>query len=252
MISPDSPESVRELRTRIDVPVCGGEIITTPGEMIGRMEAGDVGWMERSAMSMRATGSREGTRVHCSRRRRDMDPWLAVRSPGSRADRGTPGDARPMSLQSVRSFLAEHAPDIEIIEMPTSTATVLEAAQAHGVTPAQIAKTLSLRLNDEVILLVVGGDARIDNRKYKNTFGGKAVMLPAGEVLQWTGHPVGGVCPFGLPRAIRVFADVTLRTFDVVLPAAGATNAALRIDPARLAELVRAEWVDVAQAKPEG
>ena len=95
--------------------------------------------------------------------------------------------------------------------------------------PAQIAKTLSLRLKDEVILLVVGGDARIDNRKYKDRFGGKAVMLPAEDVLQWTGHPVGGVCPFGLPRAIRVFADVTLRTFDVVLPAAGAPNAALRI-----------------------
>ncbi len=118
--------------------------------------------------------------------------------------------------------------------------------------PAQIAKTLSLRLKDEVILLVVGGDARIDNRKYKDRFGGKAVMLPAEDVLQWTGHPVGGVCPFGLPRAIRVFADVTLRTFDVVLPAAGAPNAALRIDPARLAALVHAEWVDVVQSKPEG
>ena len=98
-----------------------------------------------------------------------------------------------MSLQSVRAFLAEHAPDIEIIEKPTSTATVLEAAQAHGVAPAQIAKTLSLRLKDEVILLVVGGDARIDNRKYKDRFGGKAVMLPAEDVFQWTGHPVGGV-----------------------------------------------------------
>jgi prolyl-tRNA editing enzyme YbaK/EbsC (Cys-tRNA(Pro) deacylase) len=157
-----------------------------------------------------------------------------------------------MSLQSVRAFLAEHAPDIEIVEKPTSTATVLEAAEAHGVTPAQIAKTLSLRLKDEVILLVVGGDARIDNRKYKDRFGGKAVMLPAEDVLQWTGHPVGGVCPFGLPRAIRVFADVTLTAFDVVLPAAGAPNAALRIAPARLAALVNAEWVDVAQSKPEG
>src|SRR6478609_3741849 len=77
-------------------------------------------------------------------------------------------------------------------------------------------------------------------------------MLPAEDVLQGTGHPVGGVCLFGLRRAIRVFVDVTLRTFDVVLPAAGAPNAALRIDPARLAALVHAEWVDVDQSKPEG
>ena len=75
-----------------------------------------------------------------------------------------------MSLQSVRSFLSEHAPDIQILEAPTSTATVMEAAAVHGVAPGQIAKTLSLRLKDEVILLVVGGDARIDNRKYKDRF----------------------------------------------------------------------------------
>lgn len=157
-----------------------------------------------------------------------------------------------MSLQSVRAFLAEHAPDIAIIETPDSSATVPEAARAHGVEPAQIAKTLSLRLKDEVILLVVGGDARIDNRKYKDRFGAKAVMLPADEVLQWTGHPVGGVCPFGLPAPLRVFTDLTLKRFDVVLPAAGAPNAALRIAPERLAALVGAQWVDVAQAKPEG
>lgn len=156
-----------------------------------------------------------------------------------------------MSLQSVRAFLAEHAPDIAIIEKPTSTATVVEAARAHGVEPAQIAKTLSLRLKDEVILLVVGGDARIDNRKYKDRFGAKAVMLPAEDVLHWTGHPVGGVCPFGLPSPMRVFADVTLRRFDIVLPAAGAPNAALRIAPARLATLVGAEWVDVTQVRPD-
>ncbi|WP_293863087.1 YbaK/EbsC family protein [uncultured Alsobacter sp.] len=155
-----------------------------------------------------------------------------------------------MSLQSVRSFLSEHAPDIQILEAPTSTATVMEAAAVHGVAPGQIAKTLSLRLKDEVILLVVGGDARIDNRKYKDRFGAKAVMLPADDVPEWTGHPVGGVCPFGLPRQLRIFTDVTLKAFDVVLPAAGATNAALRIAPARLAELVGAEWVDIAQAKP--
>ncbi|MGY6253890.1 YbaK/EbsC family protein [Paraburkholderia caledonica] len=152
-----------------------------------------------------------------------------------------------MSLQSVRTFLSQHAPDLEILEKQTSTATVAEAANAHGVSPGQIAKTLSLWLKDEAILLVLGGDAKIDNRKFKDQFKGKARMLNAEEVVEWTSHPVGGVCPFGLPREMKVFADVTLKKFDVVLPAAGATNAALRIAPQRLIELVRAEWVDVAQ-----
>lgn len=154
-----------------------------------------------------------------------------------------------MSLQSVRAFLSEHAPDLEILEKPTSTATVAEAAQAHDVEPAQIAKTLSLWLKDEVILLMLGGDAKIDNRKFKDQFKGKARMLSADEVVDWTSHPVGGVCPFGLSHELKIFADVTLKKFDVVLPAAGATNAALRIAPGRLIDLVRAEWVDVAQAR---
>lgn len=155
-----------------------------------------------------------------------------------------------MSLQSVRTFLDERAPDIAILETPASTATVAEAAQVHGVTPGQIAKTLALWLDDAVILLVMGGDARVDNRKYKDRFGAKVKMLNAEEVVKWTGHPVGGVCPFGLPGDLTIFTDVTLQSFDVVLPAAGATNAALRIAPDRLAQLVNAAWVDVAQSRP--
>jgi prolyl-tRNA editing enzyme YbaK/EbsC (Cys-tRNA(Pro) deacylase) len=153
-----------------------------------------------------------------------------------------------MSLQTVRDFLSAHAPDLEIIEMPTSTATVPEAAAAHGVEPSQIAKTLSLWLKDDVILLVLGGDAKIDNQKFKARFATKAKMLGAAEVVERTGHPVGGVCPFGLPQGLKVYVDVTLKRYDVVLPAAGATNAALRIEPDRLASLVQGEWVDVAQA----
>ncbi len=107
-----------------------------------------------------------------------------------------------MSLQSVREFLAVHAPEIEILEATTSTATVALAAAAHGVEPARIAKTLSLRLNGEAILVVMGGMARLDNRKYKDRFGAKAKMLDAEEVLEATSHPVGGVCPFGLPRPL--------------------------------------------------
>jgi prolyl-tRNA editing enzyme YbaK/EbsC (Cys-tRNA(Pro) deacylase) len=155
-----------------------------------------------------------------------------------------------MSLQSVRAFLADRAPDLEIVEKSASTATVAEAAEAHGVQPGQIAKTLSLWVKDEVVLVVLGGDAKIDNQKFKAQFKAKAKMLDADEVVRWTSHPVGGVCPFGLPRALKIFIDVTVKRFDVVLPAAGATNAALRIAPDRLAELVQATWVDVAQERP--
>ena len=152
-----------------------------------------------------------------------------------------------MSLQSVRAFFAERAPDIEILESAGSTATVELAAEAHGVAPGQIAKTLSLRLGDEAILLVMAGDARIDNRKYKDRFGAKAKMLGADEVLAATGHPVGGVCPFGLPTPLRVFADASLRAHDVVVPAAGAAHSAVRIATDRLVQLTAAEWIDVAQ-----
>lgn len=152
-----------------------------------------------------------------------------------------------MSLESVRAFLAEHAPDIEIVAAATSTATVALAAQAHGVAPARIAKTLSLRLNGEVILVVMSGTARLANRTFKSRFGAKAKLLDAAEVLEATSHPVGGVCPFGLPRPLRVYVDESLRSFDVVLPAAGDTHSALRIRLERLVQLTAAEWVDVAQ-----
>jgi prolyl-tRNA editing enzyme YbaK/EbsC (Cys-tRNA(Pro) deacylase) len=150
-----------------------------------------------------------------------------------------------MSLASVTDFFAAHAPDIAVERFATSTATVALAAQALGVAPGQIAKTLSLRLDDEVVLLVARGDARVDNRKYKETFGQKARMLGLDEVERETGHPVGGVCPFGLARPLRVYCDVSLQAFDEVFPAAGAPDAAVRITPARLAAITKAEWIDV-------
>lgn len=149
-----------------------------------------------------------------------------------------------MSLQSVKAFLAEKAPEIEIVETDLSSATVELAAKAHGVATGQIAKTLSLQIGDRILLLVTGGDARLDNRKAKAAFGGKAKMLPLEDVERITGHPVGGVCPFGLASPIPVYCDVSLKLFTVVMPAAGATNSALRISPDRLAEITQAEWVD--------
>jgi prolyl-tRNA editing enzyme YbaK/EbsC (Cys-tRNA(Pro) deacylase) len=152
-----------------------------------------------------------------------------------------------MSLDSVRRFLADKAPDIAIIELTTSTATVALAAQGHGVTPAQIAKTLSLRIREQNFLVVTSGDARLDTRKIKAAFGGKARMPGPEEVLAVTGHPIGGVCPFGLATALPVYCDVSLKAFAEVVPAAGSAHSALRINPLRLAELADAEWVDVCQ-----
>lgn len=152
-----------------------------------------------------------------------------------------------MSLDSVRAFLADKAPDLAIIEMPTSTATVPEAAAAHGVEPGQIAKTLSLRVNGRVLILVARGDARLDNQKAKATFGGKASMLAADEVAALTGHPVGGVCPFGLVSPLPIYCDVRLKEFGLVIPAAGAPHASLKITPGRLGEITGAQWVDVCQ-----
>lgn len=153
-----------------------------------------------------------------------------------------------MSLESVRQFFAEHAPEIDIIEMSQSTATVEMAARVHGVTPGQIAKTLSLKVKDEVVLIVTRGDARLDNRKLKAALGAKARMLSVDEVVNWTGHPVGGVCPFGLENPLKVYCDESLRRFDEVLPAAGAIHSAVRITPQRMAELTQAQWVDVCEA----
>jgi len=152
-----------------------------------------------------------------------------------------------MSLQSVRQFFADNAPDIEVIELSQSTATVALAAAAHNVAPGQIAKTLSLKVKNEVILVVEKGDARLDNKKLKEAFGAKARMLSSDEVVTVTGHPVGGVCPFGLENPLAVYCDVSLREFEEVLPAAGAIHSAVRISPERMATLTDATWVDVCQ-----
>jgi prolyl-tRNA editing enzyme YbaK/EbsC (Cys-tRNA(Pro) deacylase) len=153
-----------------------------------------------------------------------------------------------MSLESVRAFFAQKAPDVSVIESTQSSATVVLAAEAYGVEPARIAKTLSLRIGERVVLIVAAGTSRMDNRKLKAAFGGKPKMLGLDEVADITGHEVGGVCPFGLKTPLPVYCDVSLRAFDEVLPAAGSTHSAVRITPARMAELTAAEWVDVCQS----
>ena len=153
-----------------------------------------------------------------------------------------------MSIESVRAFFAEKAPDITVIESPMSSATVTLAAEAFGVEPDRIAKTLSLRVGERVVLIVASGLSRLDNKKAKAVLGGKPKMLGLDEVAEITGHAVGGVCPFGLKTPLPVYCDVSLKAHDEVVPAAGSTNSAVRISPARMAELVGAQWADVCQA----
>ncbi len=150
-----------------------------------------------------------------------------------------------MSAEFVRRWIAEHAPDLPIIEVPGTTATVATAAEALNVEPGRIAKTLAIRTGDLVFLLVTRGDARLSNRKCKDEFGARPRMLGAEETLQLTGHPVGGVCPFGLKTAMPVYMDVSLQAFDTVYPAGGSLNTSVEVSASRLFELVAERWVDL-------
>ena len=152
-----------------------------------------------------------------------------------------------MSLESVRAYFAQHQLNLPILETEALTPTVESAALAPGVEPGRIAKTLAFRLGDgRVVLLVAAGHARIDNAKFKQVFG-KGKMLPTEEVLALTGHPVGGVCPFGLAQDLPVYLDQSLQAFDEVLPAAGSVNSAVRISPALMAQVTGGVWVDACR-----
>jgi prolyl-tRNA editing enzyme YbaK/EbsC (Cys-tRNA(Pro) deacylase) len=156
-----------------------------------------------------------------------------------------------MSLQSVKEWLAGHAPDLLLIEVEDSTATVDTAAQALGVEPGRIAKTLAVRAGEHLFLLCTRGDARLDNRKCKDEFGARPRMLGAEETLELTGHPVGGVCPFGLKNPLPVYLDVSLQAFDVVYPAGGSLNTSVEIPTERLFDLVGERWVDLCVLRGE-
>lgn len=155
-----------------------------------------------------------------------------------------------MSLESVRAWLAGQAPDLPLIEVAESTATVETAARALGVEPGRIAKTLAVRAGDTVFLLVARGDARLDNGKCKAELRARPRMLGPEETLALTGHPVGGVCPFGLATALPVYCDVSLKDFDIVYPAAGSLNSSVEVTPERLFALVGERWVDLCR-RPE-
>jgi prolyl-tRNA editing enzyme YbaK/EbsC (Cys-tRNA(Pro) deacylase) len=156
-----------------------------------------------------------------------------------------------MSAESVRAWLAGHAPDLRLIEAHDTTATVETAARTLGVEPGQIAKTLAVRAGDHLFLLVTRGNSRLDNRKCKDEFGARPRMLGAEETFEVTGHPVGGVCPFGLTTPLPVYLDVSLKAFETVYPAGGSLNTSVEVSPVRLFELVGERWVDLCRLPEE-
>jgi prolyl-tRNA editing enzyme YbaK/EbsC (Cys-tRNA(Pro) deacylase) len=159
-----------------------------------------------------------------------------------------------MSLESVKTWLAGNAPDLRLIEVEDSTATVDTAAKALGVEPGRIAKTLAIRAGEHLFLLCTRGDARLDNRKCKDEFGARPRMLGPQETLDITGHPVGGVCPFGLKQPLPVYLDASLKAFDIVYPAGGSLNTSVEVTTERLFDLVAERWVDlcVLRSEPAG
>ena len=156
-----------------------------------------------------------------------------------------------MSFETVRAWLAAHAPDVRIIDAHDSTATVADAAATLGVEPAQIAKTLTVRAGETIFLLVTRGDARLSNAKCKAELGARPRMLGADETLALTSHPVGGVCPFGVSTPLPVYVDVSLRPFETVFPAAGSRNSSVELAPQRLFDLVGERWVDLCTLPEE-
>ncbi len=153
-----------------------------------------------------------------------------------------------MAVNKVREYLKKWGRENDILEFGASTATVELAAQALGVEPARIAKTISFKNNESAMLIVAAGDAKIHNGKFKSEFGFKAKMLTPDETLEYTGYAIGGVCPFDLKDNIPVFLDISLKRFETVFPACGSSNSAIELTCKELEEYSLSEkWVDVCK-----
>ena len=153
-----------------------------------------------------------------------------------------------MSLEKAERYLEHKGMLDRVIRLKESTATVAEAAEALGVEPGMIAKTVSFLQDGQAVLILTEGTARIDNRKYKDAFHMKAKMIPFEEVEQWIGHVPGGVCPFGIRDGVEVYLDESLRQFETVYPAAGDDHSAVRLSVDELEQIAGAKgWVDVCK-----
>lgn len=153
-----------------------------------------------------------------------------------------------MAIELVRNYFEQFGIADQILEFEASSATVELAAQALNVEPGRIAKTLSFKKEENCILVVAAGDAKIDNAKFKATFGVKAKMLTPDEVLDQVGHAVGGVCPFGIPENVAVYLDESLKRFETIYPACGSSNSAIKLTCEELYTYANAgDWVDVCK-----
>ena len=153
-----------------------------------------------------------------------------------------------MSIELVRAYFRPLGREDDILEFEVSSATVELAAQAVGVIPARIAKTLSFLVEDGCVLIVAAGDAKIDNSKFKAFFHTKAKMLTPEQVSEFTGHAIGGVCPFGNPDGVRTYLDISLQRFDSVYPAAGSSNSAIELTCDELTQYSNSlGWIDVCK-----
>lgn len=158
-----------------------------------------------------------------------------------------------MSIERVRAHLAQFGAEGRVLEFSESSATVELAAAAAGVEPARIAKTLSFMVGDVPTLVVLAGDARINNQAFKATFHAKPKMLAAGQVAELVGHEVGGVCPFAVAPGVEVCLDESLRRFETVFPACGSSNSAIELTCEELESWTSPSvWVDVAKGWREG
>lgn len=154
-----------------------------------------------------------------------------------------------MSVERVKRYFQKWNRDQDVMEFETSSATVVEAAEAVGTEPGHIAKTLSFVGSDgKALLVVTAGDRKIDNKKFKQTFEMKARMLPPDQVEEQTGFKIGGVCPFGLPEPLSVYLDESMKRFDYIYPACGSSNSAIKLTIDELVEYANAvDWVDVCK-----
>ena len=153
-----------------------------------------------------------------------------------------------MSLDKAKEYLSARGMAEHIIELKQSSATVQLAAEALGCEPGRIAKTLSFLQGEQAVLIITEGTARIDNRKYKDTFQTKAVMIPAEQVEEKIGHAPGGVCPFGINPGVQVYLDQSLKKYDVVYPAAGNDHSAVKLNIKELEQCSGSlKWIDVCK-----
>jgi len=152
-----------------------------------------------------------------------------------------------MSFETVKAFFEDNGYDFKVREFDTSTENVALAARALGVEPALIAKTLAFKGNEKNILIVMKGDARVDNKKFKDQLKIKSKMMSFDEVETTTGHPVGGVCPFGLKQDMDIYVDVSLKQFEKVYPAGGSKNTCIEMTPENIMQITGASWVDVCK-----